>query len=162
MDDLLAIAAQAAIGPLRVGQSFSETLRILGTPQHLSFPYDEMFDGTLSYGPADIFVRIIDNNVSSYLIQLHLFRRSTGPYLHISDRISILRPTRFELSYDRVRDALVDARISFKTNSLQDREMGMHPLMQFNDAVRFYFLPFGRQKGLQLSYIELGDFCGPP
>jgi hypothetical protein len=160
LDDLLAIAARAAIGPLHIGQSFSETLRILGTPEYLRFPYDDMFDGTLSYGPAEIFVRIIDNNVSSYLIQLHLFRRSAGRHLQIGNGVSILRPTRFELSYDRVRDAVVNAGISFETNSLQDRENGMHPLMQFNDAVRFYFLRFGRQGSLQLSYIEVGDFSG--
>jgi hypothetical protein len=160
LDDLLAIAAQAAIGPLRVGQTFGETLRILGSPEHLRFPYGDTFDGTLIYGPAEVFVRIIDNNVSSYLIQLHLFRGSTRRHLQISDGISILRPRRFELSYDRVRDAVVEAGISFETNSLQDREEGMHPLMQFNNAVRFYFLRFGRHGSLQLSYIELGDFRG--
>lgn len=160
MEDLLAIAKDAAIGPLHVGQTFSETLRIFGNPDHLRFPYDEMFDGTLSYGPAEIFFRISDNNVFSYLIQLHFFKRSTGRQLRMSKKFSILRPPRSTLSYDRVRDVMADAGVSFKTNSPVDLENGMHPMMQFNDKVRFYFLRLGHRGGLKLSYIELGDFRG--
>jgi hypothetical protein len=160
LDDLLPIISQAAIGPIRVGQTFSETLRILGNPDYLDFRYDDMFDGTLSYGPAEIFVRINGDNVSSYLIQLRLFKRTTGRHLRLNKDVSIKRPKRSELSYDRVRDTMIDSGISFKTNSLENVERGMHQFLQFNDKVRFYFLRLGRKASLQLNYIELCDFHG--
>jgi hypothetical protein len=157
LKDLLAIAAQASIGPLRVGQTLSETLRILGSPNHLSFPYDDMFDGWLTYGPADVFVRIVDNNVRSYLIQLHMFKHSMSRNRRISSEVTVRRPRSADLSYERVRGAVADAGLTFKANSAQDIENGMHPLMQFGHGVRFYFLRFGGQD-LQLNYVELGNF----
>jgi hypothetical protein len=159
LDDLLAIVTQASIGPIRVGQTFSETLRILGNPDYLDFRYDDIFDGTLSYGPAEIFVRIIGDNVSS-LIQLRLFKRTSGRHLRLNKDISVKRPKRSELSYDRVRDTMIDAGNSFKTNSSENVERGMHQFLQFNDNVRFYFPRLGREGNLQLSYIELCDFHG--
>lgn len=161
MLNLVEIAAHATIGPIRVGQTFSETLRILGNPSHLDFRYD-MFDGTLLYGPAEIFFRINGKNVSSYLVQLHLFRVTTRRRLRINKDISFERPERSELSYEHLQQAMHDARVEYKTNSPERVEEGMYPLMEFDKKVRFYFLPFGRGGSLRLSYIELGDFQHGP
>lgn len=158
VENLIAVAANATIGPIRLGQTFSETVRLLGNPHRLGFHYDDMFDGTLVYGPAEIFVQIIDNNVSSYLVQLHLFKRSRGRHLRVGNHVSFDRPKRSELGYERVQKTMLDAGISFKLNSPEKIKNGMHPLMQFNDNVRFYFLPFGPRGSLQLGYIELADY----
>jgi hypothetical protein len=158
LTNLMEIAAQAKIGPARVGQTFSETLRILGQPSHLDFRYDDMFDGTLRYGPLEIFFRINGENVSSYLVQLHLFRKTTGRNLRINKEISFERPEKADLSYDRVQQSMQDTHVQYKTNTADRVKEGMHPFMEFDEKVRFYFLGFGRGGALQLSYIELGDF----
>lgn len=156
MNDLITIATEATIGPLRVGQTFSETLRILGNPEHLSFKND-MFDGRLIYGPVEVYVRINNDNVSSYLIQILLYKQK-GRRLRINNEIAILRPKRSKLAYGHVRKAFVDAGVSFEKNSPAAVESGMYPLMQFSNNVRFYFSLRGRDQDLHLSYIELGNF----
>ncbi|MEJ6849032.1 hypothetical protein [Sinorhizobium fredii] len=156
MIDLTTIATKATIGPIRVGQTFSETLRLLGNPNHLNFPHEDMFDGILVYGPVEIFVRTSAENVTSYLVQLHLFKGTTRRHLRISKDISFERPEELELSYERIQRIMREADVQFRTNSAE--EAVMHSMMEFNEKVRFYFLPFGRNGSLRLSYIELAHY----
>lgn len=154
---LLTVAAQVAIGPVRVGQSFSEIVRLLGRPSNLHFPQDEMFDGILSFGPLEIYVQIVDDNVRSYLVQLHLFKSGGRRTFRIGSNIQIERPQKKELVYNSVYQELIQAGVPFRTNSDEQRNEGMHRFLQIGDGVRFYFASFGRKEET-LTYIELGQY----